>query len=80
MMDCRTFSLLLDTPEAERTPEQVREMEAHAAECRDCALLLAIQREMRCMDEEEEIPAAFSASWRERIRAEEENKTMSRFS
>ncbi|MBQ2028258.1 MAG: DUF4349 domain-containing protein [Clostridia bacterium] len=78
-MDCRTFSLLLDTPEAERTPEQVREMEAHAAECRDCALLLAIQREMRCMDEEEEIPAAFSASWRERIRAEEENKTMSRF-
>ena len=32
-MDCRTFSLLLDTPEAERTPEQVREMEAHAAEC-----------------------------------------------
>ena len=24
-MDCRTFSLLLDTPEAERTPEQVRE-------------------------------------------------------
>ena len=80
MMDCRTFSLLLDTPEAERTPEQVREMEAHAAECRDCALLLAIQREMRYMDEEEEIPAAFSASWRERIRAEEENKTMSRFS
>ena len=79
MMDCRTFSLLLDTPEAERTPEQVREMEAHAAECRDCALLLAAQREMRRMDEEEEVPAAFSASWRERIRAEEESKTMSRF-
>lgn len=78
-MDCRTFSLLLDMPEAERTPEQTREMEAHAAKCKDCALLLAIQREMRCMDEEEEVPAAFSASWREKIRAEEENKTMSKF-
>lgn len=74
MMDHKTFALLLDTPETEWTQEQRRAMEAHAAECADCALLLAMRREMRAMDAESELPATFSAAWRNAIREEEEKK------
>ncbi|MBQ9197064.1 MAG: DUF4349 domain-containing protein [Clostridia bacterium] len=74
MMDCRTFALLLEKPEEEWTREERQELDAHAAGCRDCAMLLAMRREMRAMDEETEVPAAFSVSWRNVIDMEAQKK------
>ena len=47
MMDCRTFALLLDTPEREWTAAQREQMENHAEMCADCAALLAAKRHGR---------------------------------
>jgi len=74
MMDCRTFALLLDTPEQEWTQAQREQISAHAAVCADCAALLAMRREMRAMDADTPLPDGFSASWRNAIRTEEEKK------
>lgn len=71
MMDCRTFALLLEKPETEWTQEEQRAAEEHAAHCADCRMLLAMGREMRSMDEAEEVPPSFSSSWREKINTEE---------
>lgn len=73
-MDCRTFALLLDQPEQEWTEEQMRSMEAHAAQCADCRMLLTMRREMAAMDDAEPVPAAFSAVWRNQIDAEGQKK------
>lgn len=70
MMDCRTFALLLDTPETEWTDQQRQEMEAHVKACPDCAMLYAMRREMRQMDDETQPPAGFTASWQQKIRRE----------
>ena len=77
MMDCRTFALLLDTPEREWTAAQREQMENHAEMCADCAALLAAKREMRAMDEETPLPDTFAASWRKAI-YEEDQKKMSK--
>ena len=71
MMDHEKFALLLDTPETEWTPDEKRAMEEHAASCADCAMLLAMRREMRAMDEEAAVPVSFSSSWRDEIQKEE---------
>ncbi len=73
-MNCEEFTLLLDTPETERTQQQRQEMETHMKACPACAMAFAIQHEMRGMDLEESVPASFSASWREKIRREEKMK------
>ena len=49
---------------------EARGVEAHAAECAACAALLAMRRDCRRMDEEVEVPDAFSFGWREKIREE----------
>lgn len=72
-MDCKAFSNLLDAwLDGELSREDQARMEAHAAECPACAALLTLRRDCREMDESVEVPAAFSASWREMIRAEAE--------
>ncbi len=71
MMDHEKFALLLDTPEADWTPEEKRAMEEHAASCADCAMLLAMRREMRAMDAEEQMPPSFASSWRDELQKEE---------
>ena len=73
MMDCKLFASLLDMPETEWTADQRAEMEAHAAECRDCATLLSMRREMRAMDDEARLPEGFTASWQDMIRTEAQN-------
>ena len=74
MMDCRTFDLLLDKPEREWTEQERRDIEAHAAECADCAALLALRREMRAMDGDEPLPEGFTASWQNMIHTEAQKK------
>jgi len=71
MMDHEKFALLLDTPEADWTPEEKRAMEEHAASCADCAMLLAMRREMRAMDAEAQMPPSFASSWRDELQKEE---------
>lgn len=75
MMDCRTFSLLLGKPEDQWTAAERADMQAHAAGCQDCAMLLSMGREMRTMDEEIEVPAALSA-FRQNITQTEAQKEM----
>ncbi|MBQ9198512.1 MAG: hypothetical protein IJ157_14935, partial [Clostridia bacterium] len=79
MMDCRTFALLLDKPEGEWTASERQQMEAHAAECGDCAVLLSMRREMRAMEEETQVPAAFTASWKNAIDMEAQKKMKGKF-
>lgn len=71
MMDHKDFALLLDTPETDWTLEEKRAMEEHAASCADCAMLLAMRREMRAMDADEQTPPSFSSSWRDAIQKED---------
>lgn len=71
MMDCRTFSLLLDKPETEWTQAERSAAEEHAARCADCRTLLAMRREMRAMDDDEQLPPSFSSSWRNQLHTEE---------
>lgn len=70
-MDHENFALLLDKPEADWTKEEKRAMEEHAATCADCAMLLAMRREMRTMDAEAQVPPSFSSSWRDAVQKEE---------
>ena len=79
MMDCRTFALLLEKPEGEWTAGERRDMEAHAAGCRDCAMLLSMRREMRAMDADVRVPAAFTASWQNKIHTEAQKKMNGKF-
>lgn len=73
-MDCKEFSNLLDAYMEGALPDaDARRMAAHAAECASCASLLALRRDLRRMEEEIEVPDAFSSSWRRTIR---EEKTM----
>lgn len=73
-MNCDEFAFLLDTLESNWTREEREGMEAHAKACPECAKLLLIRREMRAMDQKEEVPEAFSASWRAAIRREEKRE------
>ncbi|MCR4887503.1 MAG: zf-HC2 domain-containing protein [Clostridiales bacterium] len=71
MMNCKEFSDLLDAfLDGELTKEQAEQMRRHAAECAECASLLALRRDLRAMEDEVEVPDEFSASWREAVRAE----------
>lgn len=71
MMNCKEFSDLLDAfLDGELTEEQAEQMRRHAAECAECAALLALRRDLRALEDEVEVPDEFSASWREAVRTE----------
>ena len=72
-MNCTEFSNLLDAwLDGALAPEEAQRMEAHAAACPECGALAALRRDCRALDGEIEVPAAFSASWRQAVRAEAE--------
>lgn len=72
MMDCKQFASLLDTSLEKMTQAEREGMKLHAAQCRECALMLQIQQDMLAMDENEPLPQHFSQSWRNAIKQEEE--------
>ena len=70
-MNCKEFSNLLDARMDGTLPRgDADRMRAHAAECGACAALLALRQDCRRLDEEIEVPDAFSSSWRRMIREE----------
>ena len=50
---------------------EVRSMEEHLQACHDCALQFSILKDCQQLDRDDEVPAAFSSSWRQSIREEE---------
>lgn len=81
MMDCNEFSNLLDAYlDGELRDAEANRLKEHAESCPQCATLLQACQDARGLDEELEVPAAFSSAWREKIREEEkmENKTRKR--
>ena len=71
-MNCKEFSNLLDAWMDGTLPDgEADRMRAHAAECGECASLYALRKDCRRLDEEIEVPDAFSSSWRQMIREEE---------
>ncbi|MBR5110446.1 MAG: DUF4349 domain-containing protein [Clostridia bacterium] len=71
-MDCKEFSTLLDAyVDGSLTEMEADRMREHAAACPDCAARLALLNDARRMDEEIEVPEAFSSSWRRMIREED---------
>lgn len=72
-MNCTEFSSLLDAfMEGALPDEAAAAMKAHAAECPSCGMLLQARRDCRAADEQVEVPASFSAAWRESIREEKQ--------
>ena len=71
-MNCTAFDLLLEKPETEWTAEERQAAERHAAQCPDCAMRLAMRREMRAMEADTAVPDTFTASWKYAIHAEAE--------
>ena len=70
-MDCKEFSNLLDVwLEGALPDDDAARMQAHAAACRECAMLLKVCQDSRRADEEIAVPEAFSSAWRHRIREE----------
>ena len=79
-MDCKEFSNLLDAyMDGTLTDADARRMEAHAAECGDCAALLSLRQDCRRMDGEIEVPESFSSSWRQTIREEKKMEEKKKF-
>ena len=71
-MNCKDFSNLLDAyVDGSLSQAEANQMRDHAAACPDCAAMLTLFQDARRMDEEIEVPEAFSSSWRQRIREEE---------
>ena len=72
-MDCKEFSNLLDAWLDGTLPDRDADrMREHAEQCDACASLYALRQDCRRLDEEIEVPEAFSSSWRQMIREEEE--------
>lgn len=75
-MNCTLFSDLLDAYVAQELDEGQRlEMEAHAAQCENCRLMLAAMTDCQGLDEGEAVPLAFSTGWRRMV---EQEATMER--
>lgn len=74
-MKCEEFALLLDRPMEELSDAEKKEMDRHAAQCEECALMRQVIADMRDMDAQEEVPEAFSSGWRALV-AKEEQKEM----
>lgn len=72
-MTCKEFSNLLDAfMDGTLSDAEAQRMQAHAAACEECASRLTLQRDCRRLDEEIEVPDAFSSSWRQMIREEKQ--------
>ena len=71
-MNCTEFSNLLDDLLAGRlAPADAERLRAHAAQCAECAHLLAVRMDCQALDEELETSDRFAQGWRQRIREEE---------
>lgn len=71
-MNCHDVDILLDSrlgggPDAARQ----RELDEHLKTCSRCRFKLGVLDDCRTLDEGDEVPAAFSAAWRQRITQEE---------
>lgn len=72
-MNCKAFSDLLDAYLAGELPkDQVKELQAHADVCPDCALRLRMLEDSRLLDAETPVPEKFSAAWRQAVKEEQE--------
>lgn len=74
-MNCNDFRALLDKMEqgAALSEEQLQHMDS----CPDCRMAYTLYLDCRTLDEDSEVPASFSSSWRQAIRKEDlsmENK------
>ena len=71
MMNCERFESLLEQRLAGVIEAGDREaLEAHLKECAGCRLRLRVLEDCRGINEEDEVPALFSQSWRQKIREE----------
>lgn len=71
-MNCTEFSNLLDDLLAGRlSPEEAERLQAHAAQCAECAHLLTVRMDCQALDEELETSERFAQGWRQKIREEE---------
>ena len=74
-MNCTEFSNLLDAYlDGGLAPEEQARVEAHAAACAECGALLTLCRDCRALDEQLQVPASFSAAWRQAVRREAEKE------
>lgn len=70
-MNCKEFSNLLDAYVTGALPEETAaRMRSHEAACASCATLLALRQDCARADEEVQVPASFSAAWRQQIKEE----------
>ena len=74
-MDCREFSGLLDAWIAGGLNDaDAARMEAHCAECPDCALLRQMLMDCRAADDQLEVPESFSRGWRQAVQEEKKRE------
>ncbi len=77
MMDCEKMNDLLDAYlDGTLTEAEAQAVEQHVKNCPDCMRLLSMCRDLRT--EEGDVPEAFSSSWRQMIRKEEQMETKQR--
>ena len=70
-MNCKEFSNLLDAWETGALPEEAAaRMRGHEAACASCAMLRALRQDCARADGEVQVPASFSAAWRQQIKEE----------
>lgn len=71
-MNCHDVDILLDSRlEGELDAARQRELDEHLKTCSRCRFKLGVLDDARALDEDGEVPAAFSAAWRHRITQEE---------
>lgn len=78
-MNCERFqALLMDYLDKELPAEDMAEMESHEASCPDCRAeaqeMRLLLTDLRHLDDDVEVPAELSRSWRVEIRKEEDMK------
>lgn len=72
-MTCKDIEILLDSLREDRlTQEQRAAIDAHLASCEICRFKIRVLDDLRGLDEEETLPEAFRAAWRQGIIAKEE--------
>lgn len=81
-MDCKQYEALLDRhQEGSLTQAQRADLQTHLAVCPACRAKHTVLDDLRGLDLGQEVPAGFSASWRQELIKEDENpvKQMPRF-
>lgn len=71
-MNCKDYDALLDSC-LEKTLDEAQRaaMEEHLLTCPGCRFKLKVLEDCRALDDQDEVPATFSSSWRQRIKQEE---------